>query len=169
MKDETPTASSTTRREFCTHACHTASAIAIGSLLQACGGGGGGNPAGPGGGGVPSSTPLAVINGSVSGNAITVNVDGGSPLAAVGGAALIRSSAGDVLTARTAQDTFAAVTAICTHENCTITGIRNQSTYVCPCHGSQYTTTGTVVSGPATRSLRTYPTQFAGSTLSISL
>ena len=151
------------RREFCTHACHAAAAVAIGSVLQGCGGGGGGgNPSGPS---VPSSTPLAVINGSVSGSAITVNVDG-SALATVGGAALVRSSAGDVLTYRTAQDAFSAVTAMCTHEACTITGINGQ-TYVCPCHGSQFTITGSVVSGPASRALRTYGTSLAGSTLTI--
>lgn len=99
---------------------------------------------------------------------MTVGVDGASPLATVGGAALVRSSSGDMLVARTAQDTFAALTAICTHENCTITGFRTP-TYVCPCHGSQFNTAGQVQSGPATRSLRTFPTQFAGTTLTITL
>jgi cytochrome b6-f complex iron-sulfur subunit len=107
------------------------------------------------------------MNGTVAGGAISVNVDG-SPLAAVGGSALVRSSAGDVLTYRTAQDAFSAVTAMCTHEACTITGINGQ-TYVCPCHGSQFTTTGAVLSGPATRPLRTYSTSLSGTTLSIAL
>lgn len=166
MKDETPIQFISSRREFCTHACHAAAAVAIGSVLQGCGGGGGGNPAG-GGGSVPSSTPLAVINGTVTGGAITVDV-GGSPLANVGGAALVRSGAGDILAFRSAQDSVAAVTATCTHEACTITGINGQ-TYVCPCHGSQFTTTGNVVSGPATRSLRTFAATLVGTTLSIAL
>jgi len=166
MTDATPTTIPpiSSRREFCTHACHAAAAVAIGSVLQGCGGGGG-NPSGPS---IPPSTPLAVINGTVAGSAITVSVDGASPLAAVGGAALVRSSAGDVLTYRTAQDAFAAVTAMCTHEACTITGLNGQ-TYVCPCHGSQFNITGSVLSGPATRSLRTYATSLSGSTLSIAL
>jgi len=109
-----------------------------------------------------------VINGTVAGGAVTVAVDGASPLAAVGGAALVRSSGGDVLVARTAQDAFSALTAICTHEACTITGFRSP-TYVCPCHGSQFSTAGAVLNGPATRSLRTFPTQFAGTTLTITL
>jgi cytochrome b6-f complex iron-sulfur subunit len=109
-----------------------------------------------------------VVTGAVAGNAITVSIDAGSPLASVGGAALVRSAAGDVLTYRTAQDAFSAVTAMCTHEACTITGINGQ-TYVCPCHGSQFTTTGSVVSGPATRALRTYATSLSGTTLSIAL
>jgi nitrite reductase/ring-hydroxylating ferredoxin subunit len=166
MKDAvaTPLQLISSRREFCTHACHAAAAVAIGSVLQGCGGGGGGSPSGPS---IPSSTPLAVVNGTVAGGAITLNVDG-SPLSSVGGSALVRSSAGDVLTYRTAQDAFSAVTAMCTHEACTITGINGQ-TYVCPCHGSQFSITGSVVSGPATRSLRTYSTSLAGTTLSIAL
>ena len=99
---------------------------------------------------------------------MTVGVEGGSPLGPVGGAALVRSTVGDFLVAHTAQDTFTALTAICTHEACTITGFRSP-TYVCPCHGSQYSTAGQVLSGPATRSLRTFPTQLTGTTLTITL
>ena len=115
-----------------------------------------------------TAPPLTVINGTAAGGAVTVAVDAASPLAAVGGAALVRSGSGDFLVSRTAQDAFAALTAICTHEACTITGFRSP-TYVCPCHGSQYSTAGQVLSGPATRSLRTYPTQFAGTTLTITV
>ena len=154
------------RREFCVSACHAATAVALGSVLQSCGGG---SSAGPGGGGGGGTAPaLTVVNGTAAGGAVTVAVDAGSPLAAVGGAALVRSGSGDFLVSRTTQDAFAALTAICTHEACTITGFRSP-TYVCPCHGSQYNTAGQVLSGPATRSLRTYATQFTGTTLTITL
>ena len=153
------------RREFCVSACHAATALALGSVLQSCGG----SSPGPGGGGGGGTAPLlTVVNGTVAGSAVTVGIDAASPLAPVGGAALVRSGAGDFLVARTAQDTFAALTAICTHEACTITGFRSP-TYVCPCHGSQYSTAGQVLSGPATRSLRTYATQLSGTTLTITL
>jgi cytochrome b6-f complex iron-sulfur subunit len=164
MSDETIRPCTQSRREFCVSACHAATAVALGSVLQSCGGGG--SPAGPGGGG--SAPLLTVVNGTVTGQGVTVVVDGASPLAAVGGAVLVRSASADVLVARTAQDAFTALTAICTHEACTITGFRSP-TYVCPCHGSQYSTSGAVLSGPATRSLRTFPTQFAGTTLTITL
>jgi len=156
------------RRSFCLTACHAATAAAIGTVLQSCGGGGGGNPAGPGGGGV--APQLTQINGTVTGLGVTVVVDGTSPLSPVGGAALVRSASGDILVSKTGVDTFVALTAICTHENCTITGFRS-STYVCPCHGSTYSTAGSVITGPATRSLRTFPTQFTASnqTLTISV
>jgi cytochrome b6-f complex iron-sulfur subunit len=165
MSDQAERTCTQSRRDFCVSACHAATAVALGSVLQSCGGGGG-NPAGPGGG--TAAPALPVVNGTAAGGMVTVAVDAASPLAVVGGAALVRSSGGDMLVARTAQDTFSALTAICTHEACTITGFRSPS-YVCPCHGSQYSTSGAVLNGPATRSLRTFPSQFAGSTLTITL
>ncbi len=165
MSDETTRPCPQTRREFCRSACHAATTVALGAALQSCGGG---SSAGPGDGGGTTAPSLLVVNGTVLGGAVTVGVEGGSPLGPVGGAALVRSTVGDFLVAHTAQDTFTALTAICTHEACTITGFRSP-TYVCPCHGSQYSTAGQVLSGPATRSLRTFPTQLTGTTLTITL
>jgi Rieske Fe-S protein len=70
--------------------------------------------------------------------------------------------------AHTGPDTFTAVTATCTHENCTITGFTGQS-YVCPCHGSRFSTSGAVQGGPATRSLRSFTTRFASNVLTVSV
>lgn len=152
------------RREFCTHACQAAAFVAIGSFAQSCGGGG--NPAGPtGGGSVPQ---LQSVNATVANGVVTLTVDASSPLNSVGSAALVRTSAGDFLVAHTAQDVFTALTATCTHEACTITGFQSSS-FVCPCHGSRFNTSGAVLNGPATRALRTFATQFAGTTLSITV
>jgi cytochrome b6-f complex iron-sulfur subunit len=149
-----------TRREFCVRAGETVSAAMIASLLQACGG----SATSPTSG-APS---LPVVGGSVGTGVLSVTVDSGSPLASVGGAVLVQSTAGNFLVARTAQDSFVALTAICTHQGCTITGFEN-SRYVCPCHGSQYSTSGQVVMGPATIALRQFSTQFANNVLTISI
>ena len=91
-----------------------------------------------------------------------------SPLSSVGGAALVQSSSGNFLVARTAQDAFTALTAVCTHEACTVSGFQNQA-YVCPCHGSRYSLSGTVLQGPAPASLRQFATRFANNVLTITV
>jgi cytochrome b6-f complex iron-sulfur subunit len=145
-----------TRREFCTHAV---SFVAIGTLLENCGG----SPTSP------SSIPaLPTLSAPVTNNIITLAVDSASPLSAVGSAVLLETSSGKLLVAHAAQDTFNAMTAVCTHEACTVE--RYQSgTFTCPCHGSQYNTSGTVVKGPAPTSLRRFTTSFANNVLTINL
>ena len=152
-----------TRRQFCTHGCRALSVAALGgalaSLLESCGGG---SPTS-----ANSATPLSIVNATIANGAIVVSIDSSSPLSAVGGAALVRSSAGDVLVAHTAQNSFTALSSICTHQNCEITGFAGQ-TFVCPCHGSQFNTSGGVVSGPASSPLHQFQTQFSNNVLTIS-
>ena len=135
--------------------------MTLGSLAQACSGGG---PTSPSARSVPllAGATATLVNG-----AVTLTIDAASPLSAVGGAALVQSPLGTLLVVRTAQGSFAALTAICTHEACTITGF-DGSVFVCPCHGSEYNTSGRVLSGPAPSSLRQFTTQFAGNVLTIS-
>ena len=78
------------------------------------------------------------------------------------------SSNGSFLATRTAQTTFSVLTATCTHEGCTVTGFSG-TTFVCPCHGSRYSTSGGVVNGPATRALQTFNSQFANGLLTFNL
>jgi len=145
------------RREFCLRAVQAASVAGVANMLQGCGGG---SPTSPSG-----NTPqLTTINGSVANGIVTLPIGAASPLASVGGAALVQTSVGVFLVSRTGQNTFSVLTATCTHQECTITGFQN-STYVCPCHGSQYNTSGVVLSGPAPRSLRQFPSQFDSDTL----
>jgi cytochrome b6-f complex iron-sulfur subunit len=151
-----------TRREFCLQVCQAASLAVFGgalsALLESCGK----NPMDSSGGNI-ARIQASVVNGT-----ITLTIDANSPLAPVGSAALVEYSNTALLVARTAQDAFAAVTAICTHQGCTITGYNNQI-YTCPCHGSQFNTSGRVVRGPATSSLRTFSTQFANNQLVITV
>ena len=115
-----------------------------------------------------SAQQLPVVNASIVGGAITLNVDSASPLASVGSAALVQTPGGDLLVARTAQDAFTALTATCTHQVCTISGY-GSSTFVCPCHGSEFSTSGAVVRGPAAAPLRSFATRFAAPTLTITI
>jgi cytochrome b6-f complex iron-sulfur subunit len=154
-----------TRRQFCSRTCSAATVAALGgafgAVLQSCGAG---SPTSPGGGNVAS---LPTTNGTVAGGSILVTIDAGSPLAATGSVALVRSGAGNVLVARTAQDAFSALSSTCTHAGCAITGYSGL-TFVCPCHGAQFDSSGRVLSGPAPTALRQYSTQFANGVLTIS-
>jgi cytochrome b6-f complex iron-sulfur subunit len=98
---------------------------------------------------------------------LLVNIDSNSPLAAVGSMALVQAPGTIVLVARTSASGFAALSSICTHQTCTITGYSG-ATFVCPCHGSQFDSTGRVVSGPAPAALRQFATVFSNNVLTIS-
>lgn len=152
-----------TRREFCVQAGQGAALAALGVVLQGCGGSGGGSLTGAGG----SGSALPIINATLSGGVITLTIDAASPLAAVGSAALVQTSSGSVLVAHTGPDTFVAVSSRCTHEACTITRYASQ-TYICPCHGSQFSTSGRAMSGPATGQLAQFQAQFQSGQLTIS-
>jgi cytochrome b6-f complex iron-sulfur subunit len=158
---ETVTLPTPTRREFCTQACRILSVVAAGTVLDGCGSGS--SPTSPTAG---SGSSLPVANGVLANGTVTVTIDANSPLAATGGMALVQTSGNPLLVARTAQDSFTAHSAICTHERCTITGFSNQL-FVCPCHGSEFDTSGNVVRGPAAVPLTGYSTQFANGTLTI--
>jgi cytochrome b6-f complex iron-sulfur subunit len=153
-----------TRRQFCGRACQAMSlaalAGALGSVLEGCGGGGG--PTSPSG----SVQGLATVSATDANGAVVLTIDSASPLAAVGAAALVRSPSALLLVAHVAQGSFTALTSTCTHQACTITGFAS-GTYVCPCHGSQFDTSGHVLAGPAFAPLRQFNTQFSGNVLTI--
>jgi cytochrome b6-f complex iron-sulfur subunit len=81
--------------------------------------------------------------------------------------ALIASNAGNFLVTRMGTTTFTALTAQCTHEACVVSSSTGQS-FVCPCHGSEFDTTGRVIIGPAVAPLRQFQTQFADGVRTIS-
>ncbi len=146
------------RRDFCLRTCQAASLLVVGSLIDGCSG----SPMSSG-----SGAPLATVSGAVAGRTVTLTIDSSSPLAAVGGAALVQTTLGSFLVAHTAQDTFTAMTAVCTHEGCTVTEF-DGSLFICPCHGSEYSTSGGVVQGPAPSALARFTTQFVNNVLTFS-
>jgi cytochrome b6-f complex iron-sulfur subunit len=87
----------------------------------------------------------------------------------IGGTIAISSNALDVngmLIIRTEQTSVTALSRTCTHQGCTIPNFQN-SISTCPCHGSQYNTSGSVVNGPATQSLRKYTVSVSGNIMTI--
>jgi Rieske Fe-S protein len=151
----------TSRREFCAHAI---SLVTVASLIEGCGKKG--NPGAPGGGGGVNAPALPTVSGTSAGGTVTVSNVSGTALSSVGGAALVQAGSSSFLVARTGENSFNAFTAICTHEQCIVTGFQSGS-FVCPCHGSQYNTNGQVTTGPATQRLQQFTTQFTNNVLTI--
>ena len=151
-----------TRREFCGKVCRGVSLAAVGgalgAMLQSCGS----SPSGP-----SSLHNLPIVSGADAAGAVVVTIDASSPLAAVGSVALVQSPSSLLLVAHTAQDTFNAMSAACTHAACTVSAYDGGQTFVCPCHGSEFDTSGKVVSGPARSALRQLHTQFSGNQLTV--
>ena len=150
-----------TRREFCVQSCQ---AMSFGSLLPAVAGCS--NPNAP-----SNFPPLSVASVPSSGATAALTIAPGSPLAAVGGAMLVQvPGTANFLVARTGDSAFSAITAECTHVACQVTTFDGGSgTYECPCHGSQFSTTGAVRRGPASRNLRQFDTRFENGVLTIAL
>lgn len=154
LVDEQPT-----RRDFVVRACQAATLLAAGGF-SACGG----SPSSPSGGG----SPLTAVTGAVNGRVVSVTVDAASPLVATGSLATVQTGLGTFLLARINDTSFAALTAVCTHEGCTVSE-KSGTQFRCPCHGSQFTASGQVAQGPASRSLQSFPTQFDNGVLTFTV
>lgn len=140
-----------TRRDFL---ATTTRSILAAALATACGGGGGGVTA-PGGG---SPAPAGV---TLQGNQLRVPLSAVPELGTSGGYRVISAVQGaqvNVIIINVAGS-FRAFTAVCTHEGCLVDSF-NGSRIRCPCHGSEFDTSGRNVVGPAPRPLVEYRTSF---------
>ncbi|HZE08664.1 MAG TPA: Rieske 2Fe-2S domain-containing protein [Gemmatimonadaceae bacterium] len=127
----------TTRREFLTA---SAAGAVTALLVAACGGAG------------DSTAP---ITGPVS---LNVQVSNYPALANVGGIARVDNGGTPVAAVRTSDTTFAAFSLICPHFGCTV-GI-NGSSFLCPCHGARFASTGTWIGGQRTTNLTALVTSY---------
>ena len=63
---------------------------------------------------------------------------------------------------------YIALSSICTHQGCTVMYSRSGDEFVCPCHGSIFSASGSVLQGPAGVPLKKYTVQVNGNQLTIS-
>jgi cytochrome b6-f complex iron-sulfur subunit len=64
---------------------------------------------------------------------------------------------------------YVAIDSTCTHQGCTIAYSSTNNNFPCPCHGSVFSTTGSVVNGPALTPLKSYSVSKSGNVLTINL
>ncbi len=87
--------------------------------------------------------------------------------------ASLNKSGGSVITQNilviNLDNQFVALSSICTHQGCTVGYNKVANDIECPCHGSIYSVSGSVVVGPAVSPLHSFPVTLAGTVLTITL
>jgi Rieske Fe-S protein len=71
------------------------------------------------------------------------------------------------LAANNDVSSFTAVQVACTHEGTSIGYNTGLGIFICPNHGSRFTTTGAVILGPASSNLKRYTITINGTTLTV--
>ncbi|MEY3678441.1 MAG: hypothetical protein RI924_582 [Bacteroidota bacterium] len=92
----------------------------------------------------------------------TVDVSSGA-LSSNGGFLVLNG----IIIARTTTGSFLAVSAACTHQGTTVNYASAGNKFVCPNHGAEFSSTGTVTKGPATTNLTSYNTSLNGNSLRV--
>ncbi len=148
------------RREFLDKTLKGAKGIALGTftvaLINACSSDDGdSNPTGPTGGGSELTVDI-----TASGNTALQNVGG---IVALGSNSIDDKGLFVVRRTETAVDVFSRE---CTHQACVVSPFSG-TTATCNCHGSQFSTTGQVLRGPANSPLKKYSASIDGNTITI--
>lgn len=99
-----------------------------------------------------------------SGKTITIDLNSAdyAVLKNAGGSKLVQG----ILVINTGSG-YVALSSICTHQGCTVGYNSIANRIQCPCHGSEFSTTGSVITGPASAPLQSYSTALKGTTLEI--
>jgi len=90
-------------------------------------------------------------------------------LTTAGGALVVDSNTDTIMVVRVSDTEVAALSAICTHSGCENLYTSSSHTLDCPCHGSQFSLTGTVLRGPARRPLKVYSASLANNVITVTL
>lgn len=64
---------------------------------------------------------------------------------------------------------FIALSSVCTHQGCQVSYDHGSANLPCPCHGSIFSTSGSVLNGPASSPLKKYDVTVEGDILTIDL
>ena len=101
---------------------------------------------------------LLLRTGVAAAKKVAIDLSKLSGLKEVGGSAIVSIKKKKILFIRTSEDRIAALEPVCSHQKCAVQYKKKWGEIRCTCHGSRFTTTGKVLSGPAEKDLRSYPT-----------
>jgi cytochrome b6-f complex iron-sulfur subunit len=144
---------SVNRRQFLKALAASGGAAVCGSFLAACG----------------SANAASSGAGGTAGVTVDLTKPENQSLASVGGVLALDANAVDpkgLLLYRSSETAVFAFSRKCTHMGCTIGGFQNGIS-ACPCHGSQFDTSGNVVKGPASSPLTSYKAVLSGTTVTV--
>jgi cytochrome b6-f complex iron-sulfur subunit len=133
------------RKEFMRQVGLSFGAIVLMNCIQSCGDGGE----------IPDPNPITNTKLDFS---IDLKTTDYSALKTKGTFTVMKAQ--NVIIAHTNDDTWIAVDSRCTHEQTTIGYRAASNDFVCPNHGSTFSSTGAVTKSPATAALTRYSTSF---------
>lgn len=73
-----------------------------------------------------------------------------------------------IIVINTGGENFIALSSVCTHEGCRVEYDSSENNIPCDCHDSLFSTSGSVLRGPATQPLKQYQVSRTGNILKIS-
>ena len=73
-----------------------------------------------------------------------------------------------IIVVNTDGENFIALSSICTHQGCGVEYVSSENNFLCDCHDSLFSTSGSVLRGPATQPLKQYQVSRTGNVLKIS-
>jgi cytochrome b6-f complex iron-sulfur subunit len=90
-------------------------------------------------------------------------------LLTTGGSLVVDGGSDTIMIVRTSDTEVMAISAICTHDGCENLYTASSKTFDCPCHGSKFSITGEVITGPARRPLALYTATLANNIVTVTL
>jgi Rieske Fe-S protein len=112
----------------------------------------------------PDAGPSSITTMCGTNLCLDLNDPRNAALTAVDGSLTVNAPGDKLLLVRTSTTMVQALSDICTHAGCSVSYDRINKVINCPCHGSRYSITGTVLRGPAQSPLKQYTTQLDPST-----
>ena len=101
------------------------------------------------------------LDGDAKTSTLTISLSSYPSLKKVDGQAYVKSTVGKLIVVRTGTSSFIALSSVCTHAGCTVSFDSSHSRFDCPCHGSEFSESGSVLRGPARTALKKYSCSYS--------